>query len=228
MLGQSWSFLLRHNGVKPASDMSINPTGGRKFDFRYDYQKNKFIDGFKLNSNHGTFVETYIPYNYNQVTLKWEEYFRLPWSHTLTVKLNGGYIDRSVDSFFNFFAGGILGMKGYPYYSMEGRKLLSSSLVYRFKISDNLGFKLLPIKFDKLYAALFFDYGNAWDLGKPDWDLFKKDAGIQLRLETFSFYNFPTRFFFDAAYGLDDVFNRGQKYGNEWRFYFGVAFDYID
>ena len=228
MLGKSFTFLWRHNMVKLAKDMSINPSGGRKFELRYDRQYNKFIDGFELNSQYGTFVETYIPYNYNQLSLNYEEYFSLPWKHTLTLKFNGGYIDRRIDSFFNYFAGGILGMKGYPYYSIEGRKLLFSTLEYRFKISDNLNFKLLPVKFDKLYGALFFDFGNAWDQGKPQWDQFKRDVGLQLRLDTFSFYNFPTKLFFDAAYGLDKVFNQGQSYGREWRFYFGLAFDYID
>jgi len=228
MLGRSYTFLLRHNSTRPASDMSINPSGGRKIEFRYDWQHNKFIDSFELNSKYGTFVETYIPYNYHQFTTKWDEYFKLPWKHTLSIRLNGGYIDRSIDSFFNFFAGGILGIKGYPYYSIEGRKLLSSTFTYRFKILDDINFRFLPIKFDKLYGAIFFDYGDAWDLGKPNWDQFKKDAGFQLRLDTFAFYNFPTRIFFDAAYGFDDVVNRGQFYGQEWRFYFGLAFDYID
>ena len=229
MLGKSFALSWRHNMVKLAADMSINPAGCRKIMLRYDRHFNKFIDGFKLNSQYGTFVETYIPYDYNQISLNWEEYFSLPWwKHTLTLKFNGGYIDRTIDSFFNYFAGGILGMKGYPYYSIEGRKLLISSLIYRFKISDNLKFKFLPVKFDKLYAALFFDYGNAWDQGEPQWNQFKKNVGIQLRLDTFSFYNFPTKFFFDAAYGLDKVSNQGQHYGREWRFYFGLMFDYID
>ncbi|HDL18364.1 MAG TPA: hypothetical protein ENH29_04865 [Bacteroidetes bacterium] len=228
MIGRSLSFLLRHNSTRLASDMNINPSGGRKFSLRYDWQNNKFINGFKINSTYGTLVEKYLLYRYNQLELHWEEYFKLPWQHTVTLKLNSGYIDRKIDSFFNFFAGGILGMKGYPYYSIEGRKLLSSSLIYRFKLLDNLNFKLTPVKFDKLYGALFFEYGNAWDAGKPEWDRFIKDAGVQLRLETYSFYNFPTRFFFDAAYGFDKVVNRKQHYGREWRFYFGVAFDYID
>jgi hypothetical protein len=53
-----------------------------------------------------------------------------------------------------------------------------------------------------------------------------------LRLESYSFYSYPTRFFFDAAYGFNrfDRYVRSANefvtYGKEWRFYFGVLFGF--
>jgi hypothetical protein len=67
---------------------------------------------------------------------------------------------------------------------------------------------------------------------KPSLRSFKTDAGAELRLESFSFYAYPTRVFFSAAYGFSrfDRFiprlNQTVTYGKEWRFYFGVLFGF--
>ena len=60
----------------------------------------------------------------------------------------------------------------------------------------------------------------------------KTDLGMQLRMEAFSFYAYPTAIFFDAAYGLTrfDRYVRSANeyvtYGKEWRFYFGILFGF--
>jgi len=126
-----------------------------------------------------------------------------------------------------FFAGGLNGMKGYPYYSIEGRKLLTGNVTYRFPIAGHIDWRFGPLYFDKLFAAAFFDYGDAFNT-RLDFDNFKSDAGLQLRLETFSFYAYPTRLFFDAAYGFSRFQTREVTYGGEWRFYFGVTFGFLD
>ena len=79
---------------------------------------------------------------------------------------------------------------------------------------------------------MYADLGNAWTGDIPAFKQFKTDAGAELRLESFSFYAFPTRIFFNASYGFDrfDRFipsqNTTVSYGKEWRFYFGVLFDF--
>lgn len=226
-LGSDFAFEWRFNNVPRGSTSMINPRFGRRFSIRFDRHHNKFITGFTV-SEFSTLQEVYDVYNYNQITADWDEHFALPWQHSLRLRTRVGYIDRPVDSFFSFFAGGLPGLKGYPYYSIEGRKLAFGSLTYRFKISDRIGLFLPPLKFDKLYAGVFVEYGNAWDDGQIEFDQLRKDIGFQLRLDTFAFYNFPMRIFFDGAYGLDRISNRGYSYGKEWRFYFGLTFDYID
>jgi len=58
----------------------------------------------------------------------------------------------------------------------------------------------------------------------------KRDAGIELRLEAFSFYAYPTRISIAGAYGFDKFTRNIQgvavTYGKEWRFYLGVLFDF--
>jgi hypothetical protein len=86
------------------------------------------------------------------------------------------------------------------------------------------------VYFDKFYASVFGDFGNAWSSATPRLRDFKADAGVELRLETFSWYSYPTRIFFNAAYGFNK-FNRivngtPVPYGKEMRFYFGVLFGF--
>ena len=59
-----------------------------------------------------------------------------------------------------------------------------------------------------------------------DFSRFKQDIGIQLRLETFSNYMLPLRFFFEAVYPIDEVIWKEVNYTNDWRYYFGLLFSF--
>ncbi len=74
----------------------------------------------------------------------------------------------------------------------------------------------------------FYQFGNAWSEGIGDLDDFKSDIGFQIRLDTFSWYLFPTRIFVEAAYPLEDHFNEitDITYEKDWKFYFGILFDF--
>jgi len=228
LIGKDFMLQWQYNNVLPSLGMDAFPKSGKRLTLRYDFEDNQFINGFKVNSKYGTLQETYKPYKYHKIQANYQHFLRLPWKHTVELRLNGGYIDRPVNSFFDFFAGGLIGLKGYPFYSIEGRKLASGTLIYRFPISQHLNIQFAPIYLDKLYAGLFVDYGNAWNDGRAQFSDFKKDAGLQLRLNTFTFYNYPTMIFFDAAYGFDTIETMGQTYGKEVRYYFGLSFGYMD
>jgi hypothetical protein len=85
---------------------------------------------------------------------------------------------------------------------------------------------------EKIYLGTFYQYGNAWSQSGFDLGDFKSDVGIQLRLESFSWYMFPTRIFFEAAYPLEstDFIDLESdvvvNYSQDWRFYFGILFDF--
>jgi hypothetical protein len=214
---------------------SINPTAGRKVMFRYSYEFNKFfVDYFTSDDNISSSKKVYANYDINKLELDWAEYIGMPWSkkHALTAQFKGGYIDRKIDSFFNFFAGGLPGLRGYPYYAIEGRKMMLGRFTYRFPIFSNWQKQFLHITTNKLYLSTFFEIGNAFDEDKVDIDQFKRVVGGGLRLQLFSFYGFPTAFAFDVAYGLDNVSvkyeNEAYEYGKELRYYFTLLFDFID
>jgi Tol biopolymer transport system component len=226
--GRSLSVRYNYEKILKAHDMEANPRGGRKFSLRYDREHNEFLAGFTVNSEFGTLREVYTPHDYNKYQADWTEYFRLPRRSGLSLMLRGGLIDRPIDSFFNFFGGGLNGIHGYPYYSIEGRRLLHGRATLRTPVLNHIDFKLLHVYFDKLFFGVAYDYGNAFDESKIETKNFKDSISLQTRLEMVSFYGIPTRLFFDAAYGFDKFKNRGIEYGRDWRFYFGLSFGYFD
>lgn len=210
----------------------INPSGGFYLFGRLSHESSQFLNDFDINKVLG--VEVYKTYVYNTIQLDEEFYFKNPFieSHAFGLQFKGAYIDRPVDSFFHNFAGGILGMRGYPFYSIEGRHKMIGTATYRFPIDRKLDFKLGHMYFDKLYFGMFYDYGNAFSGDKINFDKFKRDAGFELRLDSFSFNMFPTKIFFQAAWPFDKARNFDEQrdqiitYPQEWRYYFGILFNF--
>ncbi len=230
--GKIISFQHRHDARQRALDTDINPRSGRTVHVRYDLEFNDFISSdepFVL-TDFGTFTENFVPQNTHRAQLDWTERFTLPGRTGLSLTGRGGLLTREVDSFFYFFAGGLDGVRGYPYYSMEGRYLLHGRATYRFPLWRKINFSLLNLYFDKIYLAAAYDYGGAFDKTKGFSNKLHDSVNLQLRADLFSFYGFPTRLGFDAAYGFDQFTNArtGITYGKEWRYYFTLAFDFLD
>ncbi|NQT27805.1 PD40 domain-containing protein [candidate division KSB1 bacterium] len=218
-----------HQAVEPTMHSVIAPSAGRKIELETLYSRNNFIEGFEVHTDYGTLVETYVPYNYFQCQLDWREYVpSLIPSHSVALRLKAGWIDRNVDSFYDLFAGGLDGLRGYPYYSIEGRKLLQFGAAYRFPIWRKTGLRFLFINIDQIWGSVYADIGDAWNSDKTEDIQWRRDAGAQLRMNLFGFYGFPLRFFMGAAYGLDTFERVGVQYGHEWRPYFGLLFDFLD
>jgi Tol biopolymer transport system component len=234
LIGNTLSLKLDVNATARSNTSEINPVG-RKITFLLARELNKFngdgeYDQQKLQQ--GLLVPSYQNLNFTRVELNWREFIPFFFKHhTLALKLRGGSIlERTVDGFFDFYAGGLVGMKGYPFYSISGNEIAVAGLEYRFPLVENIDVRLGQVYFDKFYASVFGDFGNAWNGNATRLKDFKADAGIELRLEAFSWYSYPTRIFVNAAYGFNK-FNRivngaPVPYGKEMRFYFGVLFGF--
>lgn len=218
--------------ILPSRTQEINPFG-RKVRFRYDYEFSKFNPTGDIEVKDGVAVPRYQRFRFHRFELNWREHVKLPGGkHTLTAHGRAGSIlGPPVDDFFDFYIGGLTGLKGYPFYSLSGNEMASFNLTYRFPLWENIDLSVLHLYFDKLYAAVYADIGDAWTGYPPD-KKFKRDAGIELRLESFSWYAYPTRIFFNASYGFDRFvryipFNDSTvTYGKEWRLYFGILFGF--
>jgi len=229
---RGWAFQGTWHGDFRARTLTrdIHPIGGRDIILQISRENNKFFREFEINADRFTLQEAYTPYNYFRYWGSWMEFKKLPfWKHALTLNLYGGFIDRQVDDFFDFFAGGLNGMRGYSFYSIGGRKMAVVNAAYRFPILENIDSQTGQVFFHHVYGAVFADYGNSWDDTFDAAD-FKKDVGADLRVSMTSFYVFPTALELSAAYGLDsftvsDVdFER--SYGKEWRFYLSLLFSF--
>ncbi|MBI3004087.1 MAG: PD40 domain-containing protein [Ignavibacteriales bacterium] len=236
LIGNSLSLNYRHDGIMPTKEREINPVG-RSLLFKYSYELNRFNPTDSTEDRNGFRVPIYSDYNLHRIELNWSEHFEAPApGHTLTLSLHGGSIlGPAVDDFFDFYVGGFAGMRGYPFYALGGNEYARASATYRLPVSTELDFRILQFYFKKLYASVFADVGNAWSGSVSSAGRWKRDVGLELRLESFSFYAYPTRFFLAGAYGLDQfsrTFNSNNvnpvdvTYGKEWRFYLGVLFGF--
>ncbi len=230
-IGNDLSLKFSMNAIVPSRTTDINPIG-RKVSLRIGREWDKLLNDYGVEN--GLLIPIYNQFNFTRLELKWREH--LPFffkNHSLTVTLHGGTIlESTVDEFFDFYAGGLIGMRGYPYYSIGGNEVLVGSLEYRVPLVHNIDVRILQIYFDKLYLSTFADMGNAWNGKMPSMRDFKTDIGAELRLESFSWYAYPTRVFLSAAYGFDN-FERFVRnldtivsYGQEWRFSFGILFGF--
>ncbi len=211
-----------YKNIPPAVDGEINPRGGREMLFRYDRMWNKLSSG-QMENVEGIWVPKYNRNYYNQLLLDWTEYRALPWGrHSLALRLKGGVIDRKVDDFFYFQLGSQEGLRGYTYYYIEGRDMLLGSLTYRFPIFKKINRQIGQVFLNRLYGGIFAEYGKTWHKGENSVLSSGKDVGAELRLEGFSFYSYPTRVNFQAAYGMDHPEPK-----ERWRFYFHILFGFI-
>lgn len=228
--GNDFSLEWKLDATLPSRTREINPVG-RTFFLRLDYEINHFNSTGEYEATETGLTPKLTLYKLPKAEFQYTEHLPLPfWIHTLSFTLRGGTIfGPQVPDFFDYYAGGLVGMKGYPFYSIGGNKIAVLNAAYRFPLWQNIDVRFLQIYFDKLYGEFHADYGNAWN-GLPTIRSFKRDVGFELRLETFSWYAYPTRIFFNGTYGLDTFsITKNAKtvsYGKEWRFYFGVLFGF--
>ncbi|MBN1633951.1 MAG: PD40 domain-containing protein [Ignavibacteria bacterium] len=224
------AFIYNYESHFRTRNSDINPIG-RKVFFRYDYEASDINPEYTV-ENDGSLRTMYAKNKLHKIEASWLESIGLfNNKHTLSMKLRGGVIfGPEVDNFYNLYIAGLVGMKGYPFFSLGGGRMASLNLTYRFPIWENIDLRLSPLYFDKLYLGFFGDIGDAWEEKRFKPKYLKKDAGIELRLQAFSAYAFPTSIFFNAAYGFDtfskNIYGENITYGKEWRFYFGILFGY--
>ncbi len=233
-IGRTLYGQLDYDGISPARNSWINPLGIRTR-FKLSAALDKLNNGEFENTN--LIIPIYQPYRFVQAELM--NYFAVPLLRDddgLATKLHFGYtFGPEINNFFDFYAGGLIGMRGYPFYAIGGNRLLSLNVTYRYPLFRDVDKQLLQFYLSDVYLSAYGDIGNCWN-GDLSGTRFKKDAGAELRMSGFSFYSFPTAIFFDATYGLDKFttqlrdFQTSVTYGKEWRFYFGLtfSFDIID
>ncbi|MGH1363573.1 MAG: BamA/TamA family outer membrane protein [Calditrichia bacterium] len=226
--GNALSLSLKHDAIENSLEKAINPRKGRYVTVKAQQEWNDFLVDFATNS--ASALEQFGKNNFMRFEGNWEEYIPVPFTdhHSLSFRAQGAYIQSqsdSLDDFFDYFAGGLVGLKGYPFYSIQGQRMAIATATYRFPLWRNINKQILNVHFNHLYLAGYYQIGNAWN-GKAEINDFKENLGVQLRLDTYSWYLFPTRVFFEAAYPLQEQFNDDVRYKREWRYYVGVLFDF--
>ena len=228
--GASINIDWKLNIIKPRLDGGINPSNGLKLSAKIDIENNKFIEGLDF-SDAGTLVENFKDNNFTRLQGDLTYHYEIPWVDRLTTsfQMSGGYItNTAVDSFFHFFNGGMSGLKGYPFYSIEGTKTALLDLSFRLPLLREKHIKLGWFIMQNSVVGAIFQFGDAWRQ-KSD-QMWKKSVGLQWRVNGFSFYNYPTAIELEIHQGLNkfDRVIKGEtySYGNEVRTYFRLLFDF--
>ncbi len=214
----------------PSRDMEINPVG-LKLDLTYDYEWNEFNNTGEYKVEDGILKPDYNNFNFHRLEMNGWLHFPLWNDHTLTARVRGGTIlGPQVPDFFDFYLGGLIGFKAYPFYAISGNELAWINLTYRFPLWRDIDARMGHFYLDKIFLSFHFDYGDAWNGDFPALDDFKKGAGAEIRAHLTSYYLFPTDIFFNASYGFDKftrtVNDEDITYGKEWRFYGGILFGF--
>ena len=229
-IGRNFRFTYNFEAFARSRDTDINPVG-MEVDFVYDYEWNRFNAEGEYEIEDGLLKPKYGDFNFHRLTLDANFYIPLWHDHTLSTRLVGGSIlGPAVPDFFDFYLGGLIGFKAYPFYSLSGNEMAWVNFTYRFPLWRDIDYKLSFLYFDKIFLSFHFDYGNAWTGEIPGLDQFKKGAGAEIRLQMNSYYLFPTALFFNASYGFDSFQREANReivtYGKEWRFYGGILFGF--
>ncbi len=231
-LGRSFYAQFDFDGIEPSRNSWINPLGVRAH-LRITGALDKLNADGNYQFENGVLVPIYEPFNFVQADFM--NYFAFPLfrrDDALAAKLKIGYtFGATINNFFDFYAGGLVGMRGYPFYAISGNRMLALNLAYRYPLFRDVNKQFFQFYLSDVYLSVYGDIGNGWD-GTPLNTRFKKDMGTELRMSGFSFYSFPTAIFFDAAYSFDKFvqnvpqFKTVATYGKEWRMYFGLTFSF--
>jgi Tol biopolymer transport system component len=230
LIGSNLQLKLSHEEIIPTIDSDINPVG-RKVELQYNYEMNRYNNEGTYEYQDGYLLPVYSKFNYHKLEFNWKEYIEVFKDQTLTAQFRAASIlGPTVPDFFDFYLGGLIGMKSYPFYSVSGNELGWLNLTYRFPLIKNIDTRLGHLYIDKVYLSVYGDFGNAWNGKIPSLNNFKKGAGAEIRIKMNSFYLFPTSLFFNAAYSFDKISrvisNETVNYGKEWSFYGGILFDF--
>ncbi|MCF7803019.1 MAG: hypothetical protein K9N46_10965 [Candidatus Marinimicrobia bacterium] len=208
----------------------INSGTHLKTSVAYSYEQNDFINDFRI-SESGLLEEVYTPNNYHKIENQLNVGVTLPfWDKSaLTGKIHTGWISKeNVDDFFHFFGGGMPGIKGYPFYSIEGSRLWNNTVQWMVPLVTGANWRFVQFNFRDIYLGPYYQIGDAWTDGinNIEW---KQAAGMELRIGGFSFYMYPTAITLDAAYGFNSFTLQSddtEGYGEEWRYYLKLLFEF--
>jgi len=226
-VGLHWSL----DQVERRVDANINPSKGFRIDLTGSHEWNQFITGLDL-SDAGTIVPKYTPNNLNRVVGNASYYLELPGTRRMTLAFSTqvGYLSNAtVDSFFYTYAGGLPGLKGYPYYSLGGTRKWIGEIDFRIPLFRERDFSVGWFTFQHSTLGFIVQTGDAWNPELSSFKL-KRSTGVQFRLQGYSFYNYPTSIGVEIHRSLDTVTVETDgitlKYGKDFRTYVTVLFNF--
>lgn len=224
--GLNWSL----QKYKQRIDKNINPIGLRVH-LSTAKEFNQFIDGLDL-SDSGTLTSLFKKHDLIRSKFEGDYSFNIPKTNRASIKIGtkiGSISNLNADSFFHFFGGGFTGIKGYPYYSLQGTDLLLVDFVLRFPLFSEQNYSLGPLSINNLLVGYETQFGDAWN--RVDDFAPKQSHGVHIRISGYSFYNYPTAIGLEYhkplnTFNIDIGDGSNLIYGDDDRAYFNVLFGF--
>ena len=237
------SFYWQYFKMKPTADAMINPRGVRLFYLGYSRLNTTITDS--LIAREITDVTAGPPnvpslqkIPINQFVFNWIELIDLPIRrHTLGLETIGLFLDQriptqdeliDIDGYFplRLYLGGFSTLRGYPYFTRDGSKLISQRVKYTFPVFGNIGRQFMHLYFDRMYGSLFFEAGTVWNDRIFDNDMLNinrwlSDVGFELRMSIAHFYRIPATAYFMMAWPIRRIPDQN-IYRKNCRIYFGL------
>jgi hypothetical protein len=180
-----WNFIT----LKPATDLFINPSGGRALTFRYrrinatvtdslafstDLNQDFVADPTAYDLSPTIFRDDKADVSFNEFIASYNEFVPLIGRSTFALQIftaykdgvvkevqrNGGTFEGVFYYPLRYYLGGLGTLRGYPYFTISGGKALFGRATLTLPLFKSVGAELPPFFFDKIYASLFFEFGG--------------------------------------------------------------------
>lgn len=220
----------------PEANADIAPRGFKN-ELRYRYEPSRLLDNFELDD--GVLSPVYFKDNNHSVELNSSVGFKIKNRTTGSIKSRFfSYLNSPEDFFYLDYAGGLSGMRSYPYFALGGQRTLYTRASVLFPLFLDINSQFRAYTIDKIFAHIYYETGNGWGGPLNIGNQLKHGIGAELRLSLNSSYIFPLKFFINSSYGFNQFNvtlpssfisaegNNIVEYGNEVLFYFGLTFDF--
>ncbi len=221
---------------EPARHADIAPAG-LKGSFTYRFQPGRLLQEFEVND--GILSPVYSSDFNHSLELQTQFGFRLTGNSTGMITTRGfSYLNRPDEFFYLDYAGGLTGMRSYPFFAIGGRATAFGRASWITPLFTGIHRQAGAYTLDKIFAHVFVEAGNGWGGPLNIGDNLKSGAGAELRFAFNNYYLFPMKFFINGTYGFNrfDVSLPSQfitpdgggtvTYGRDLLFYFGLTFDF--
>lgn len=234
--GTSYSLSYITNPIAPTRHSDITPEGARA-SASFALENGRLLQEFELDEGSLSPI-------YDQTT-NYSLELKSQLGGKIAGDINGllasrifSYFTKPDDYFYLDYAGGLSGMRSYPYFAIGGQRTIWGRFSLLAPIKRNINKQIGAYTLDKLYANVFVEAGNGWGGPLNIGDDIKTGIGTELRFALNSYYIFPLKFFLSTTYGfnrfnvtLPDQFistssENSVTYGKELLFYFGLTFDF--
>lgn len=221
---------------EPTRHGDIAPLGLRG-SFTYRFQPGRLLREFEIND--GVLSPVYSSDLNHSLELNARYGFRLSGNSSGMFTTRGfSYLNRPDEFFYLDYAGGLTGMRSYPFFAIGGQTTFFNRASWITPLFTGMNRQAGAYTLDKIFAHIYVEAGNGWGGPLNIGDNLKSGAGAELRFAFNNYYLFPMKFFLNGTYGFNrfDVTLPPQfitpdgggsvSYGRDLLFYFGLTFDF--